>query len=159
MGFLKRNRLSVLVALCTVFLAGLPVLASEADLPIPDFKDGNYYLLLAGILVCLLGMLFGVYEFLSVKKLKAHKSMLAMGETIFNTCKTYLIQQGKFLIILDFHRNLHCLLFRFSSSECRRRCGHDSCVVGHRNTRFVRCRMVRYQDEYACQHPDGLCFT
>lgn len=41
MGFLKRNRLSVLVALCTVFLAGLPVLASEADLPIPDFKDGT----------------------------------------------------------------------------------------------------------------------
>ena len=45
-------------------------------------------------------MVFGFYQFLKVKKIKAHKSMLDVSQIIFETCKTYLIQQGKFLAIL-----------------------------------------------------------
>jgi K(+)-stimulated pyrophosphate-energized sodium pump len=53
-----------------------------------------------GFLICLLGLIFGLYQFLKVKNLKAHQSMLDVSKIIFETCKTYLIQQGKFLIYL-----------------------------------------------------------
>jgi K(+)-stimulated pyrophosphate-energized sodium pump len=112
MGFFTRGRILTLMASVAVFFASLPVFASEADLKIPDFQGGNFYLLLAGIAVCLLGMLFGLYEFMNVKKLKAHKSMTSMGETIFNTCRTYLVQQGKFLIILEIFIG-SCIIFYF----------------------------------------------
>ncbi len=73
--------------------------ASEADLVIPDL--GHYHnLLLWGFLVTILGMLFGLYQFLKVKKLPAYKSMQEVGRVIYSTCKTYLVQQGKFLLIL-----------------------------------------------------------
>jgi K(+)-stimulated pyrophosphate-energized sodium pump len=48
-----------------------------------------------------LGLVFGLYQYVKVKNIKAHKSMLEIGHVIFETCKTYLIQQGKFLIILE----------------------------------------------------------
>ena len=57
-------------------------------------------MLVCGIVVCLLGLGFGIYQFLAVKKLPAHKSMLEVSQVIFETCKTYLLQQGKFLLIL-----------------------------------------------------------
>ena len=53
-----------------------------------------------GLLVCVLGLAFGVYQFLKVRNLKAHSSMLDVAQIIFETCKTYLQQQGKFLGIL-----------------------------------------------------------
>lgn len=74
--------------------------ASEADLKIPEFSAHQNSLLVAGIFVCLLGLAFGFWQFFSVKKLPAHQSMLNVSQIIFETCKTYLLQQGKFLIIL-----------------------------------------------------------
>jgi Inorganic pyrophosphatase len=74
--------------------------ASEADLKVPNLAPEQNNLLYIGLGVCLLGLLFGFYQFLKVKKIKAHKSMLDVSNTIFETCKTYLIQQGKFLLIL-----------------------------------------------------------
>ncbi|MEN6350567.1 MAG: hypothetical protein ABFD08_14375, partial [Syntrophomonas sp.] len=50
-------------------------LASEANLVIPELSKGQNSLLLYGILVCVLGMLFGLYQFMKVKKLEAHQSM------------------------------------------------------------------------------------
>ena len=81
---------------------GLPFLsaASEADLKIPELTSGQNNLLLFGFLICLLGMLFGYYQYRKVSRLKAHRSMLDVAKVIFETCKTYLIQQGKFLVIL-----------------------------------------------------------
>ncbi|MBP7497543.1 MAG: sodium-translocating pyrophosphatase [Bacteroidales bacterium] len=82
--------------------------SSEVNLKIPDLKS-NYFenlgidgwsLLFYGIIIILLGMLFGFYQFMSIKKLPAHKSMLNVSNTIYETCKTYLLQQGKFLLIL-----------------------------------------------------------
>lgn len=88
----------------------LPVLsfASEADLEIPDLS-GSYFpsigidgwtLLLYGIGIIILGLAFGLLQFTKIKKLKAHKSMLDVANIIYTTCKTYLLQQGKFLMIL-----------------------------------------------------------
>ena len=97
--FFKTTFLS-LSALLTVILTPSAVFASEADLRIPELAPEQNLLLLIGLGICLLGMLFGLYQFFRVKKLKAHASMLDVSKIIFETCKTYLIQQGKFIIIL-----------------------------------------------------------
>ncbi len=73
--------------------------AGEANLVVPDaIKDQN--ILYWGFLITFAGFLFGLYQFLRVRKIKAHKSMLDVANVIFETAKTYLIQQGKFLAIL-----------------------------------------------------------
>ncbi|MBU9888448.1 MAG: sodium-translocating pyrophosphatase [Candidatus Omnitrophica bacterium] len=83
--------------------------ASEADLKIPDLHEGRFSLfggltgfqiLLYGALVILGTVGVSFFQFLKVKSLPAHKSMLDVAETIFQTCKTYLKQQIKFLAIL-----------------------------------------------------------
>ena len=63
-------------------------------------NNSQQTILLWGFAVCFLGILFGLYQFIKVKNLKAHQSMLDVAQIIFETCKTYLIQQGKLLIIL-----------------------------------------------------------
>src|SRR3989339_2074321 len=82
-------------------LSAVPALASEADLAIPRLRDDQNSLLMYGFLVCFLGLIFGGYQYFKVKKLRAHQSMLDVSNIIFETCKTYLIQQGKFLILLE----------------------------------------------------------
>ena len=73
--------------------------ASEADLVIPDgIKSEN--ILYWGFLITFAGFLFGLYQFMKVKKIRAHQSMLDVAQVIYETGKTYLIQQGKFLAIL-----------------------------------------------------------
>jgi K(+)-stimulated pyrophosphate-energized sodium pump len=81
-------------------LPSLSVYAGEANLKIPVLNDSQQTILLWGFVVCFLGVLFGLYQFLKVKKLKAHQSMLDIAQIIFETCKTYLVQQGKLLIVL-----------------------------------------------------------
>ncbi len=73
--------------------------ASEADLKIPDTIK-NESILYLGFVVTVLGMLFGLYKFMQVKKLPAHKAMLEIAGVIYSTCSAYLKQQGKFLAIL-----------------------------------------------------------
>ncbi len=73
--------------------------ASEADLVIPaGVKEQP--ILYWGFLITLAGLLFGFYQFTVVKKIRAHKSMLEVANVIYETGKTYLVQQGKFLAIL-----------------------------------------------------------
>jgi K(+)-stimulated pyrophosphate-energized sodium pump len=74
----------------------------EAALIVPRFLDSpyNFWLLVVGLGICVLGLAFGVYQYLRVKKLGVYTSMLDIGNLIFETCKTYLIKQGKFLIYL-----------------------------------------------------------
>jgi len=88
--------------LLMVAALALPALtwASEADLKIPDLTPGQNHLLMWGFVICVLGLIFGFFQFLKVKKLGAHRSMLEVSNVIFETCKTYLLQQGKFLIWL-----------------------------------------------------------
>ena len=86
--------------------------ASEADLKIPELGVSQNHLLLFGFAICLIGLLFGYYQYSRVRRLKAHQSMLDVAKVIFETCKTYLIQQGKFLLVLFVIIGL-CIAFYF----------------------------------------------
>ena len=92
-------------ALMALFITSIaPAFASEADLVVPSIKSispNSYILLLIGLGISVFGLCFGLWKFLEVKKLDVHSAMAAVGNTIFETCKTYLIQQGKFLLALE----------------------------------------------------------
>jgi len=78
----------------------------EASLIVPDLSTVEFFginarlLLGIGLIVCLLGLAFGLFNYLRVKNLPVHKSMREISELIYETCKTYLVTQGKFLLIL-----------------------------------------------------------
>jgi K(+)-stimulated pyrophosphate-energized sodium pump len=83
--------------------------AGEADIHIPDLKQVRFdglgdvsgtMLMHGGLAICLLGMIFGLYQYFQTKALPVHESMASVSETIWETCKTYLFTQGKFLAIL-----------------------------------------------------------
>jgi K(+)-stimulated pyrophosphate-energized sodium pump len=102
--------LAVCAALATWLLAPLAALASEANLVMPKLDVeftilGSTYagtsILWSGVVVGVLGIAFGLYEYLKIKGLPAHKTMLDVSELIYSTCRTYLLQQGKFLAILQ----------------------------------------------------------
>ena len=105
-----------LTALFGVLLAGIsPAFASEADLVVPKIQAVNpdfFTYLLIGIAISVAGLVFGFVEFLRIKKLDVHSCMAEVGNTIFETCKTYLIQQGKFLFVLEVLIGL-CIAFYF----------------------------------------------
>ena len=86
-----------LMALLAAMLMGIsPALASEADLVVPSIHSispCSYKLLLVGLGISVIGLIFGLIEFLKIKKLEVHKAMDDVGNTIFETCKTYLVQQ------------------------------------------------------------------
>jgi K(+)-stimulated pyrophosphate-energized sodium pump len=79
----------------------------EAALVLPDLSQVDFRginartLLTAGIGVCVLGLLFGWVIYRNVRNLPVHRSMLEISELIYETCKTYLITQGKFILILE----------------------------------------------------------
>ncbi|MFZ2499625.1 MAG: sodium-translocating pyrophosphatase [Methanosarcina sp.] len=105
MEIINKNRMGKamvegLFSLAMLSLTPAIAAASEANLKIPNLSQGQNNLLLYGIVVCVLGMLFGFYQFIKVKKIRAHQSMLDVADIIYETCKTYLIQQGKLLCIL-----------------------------------------------------------
>jgi K(+)-stimulated pyrophosphate-energized sodium pump len=102
--------LSLVMAALAVLILPLRAFASELDLEIPAIDTtyqlfGNavsgHTLLLLGIGVCVLGMAFGLLMFSQVKRMPAHKSMLDVSNIIYETCKTYLLQQGLLLIVLE----------------------------------------------------------
>lgn len=88
-----------IISLLTILLAPVLAMASEADLKVPDAIKSES-ILYVGFVICALGLLFGLYQFMKVKKLPAHKAMLDVSEVIYKTCSAYLKQQGKFLAIL-----------------------------------------------------------
>lgn len=110
---------AMLAALFTLLFVVSPAFAGEASLVVPNIQaasPSSFNLLLIGIGVSVIGVVFGFIEFLKVRKIKAHESMTDVGDTIFQTCKTYLIQQGKFLIALEVLIGL-CIAFYFGVLE------------------------------------------
>ena len=99
-----------ILLLAFAFLLSLNSFASEADLKIPDLKTVSFdvqgnsvngmLLLYIGLGVCVLGILFGWVQYLQTKAMEVHASMRAVSNLIWETCKTYLFQQGKFLLLL-----------------------------------------------------------
>src|SRR5690348_4812410 len=80
--------------------------AGEANLKLPDFTTVNFLgvsghsLLLWGILFCFFGLLFGLVMYKRLTNLPVHRAMGDISSLIWETCKTYLVQQGKFLFLL-----------------------------------------------------------
>jgi K(+)-stimulated pyrophosphate-energized sodium pump len=80
----------------------------EAALKLPDLRSVRFFhdainghnLLLIGILFCIFGLLFGLAIYTHLKNLPVHRAMLEISELIYETCKTYLTTQGKFILIL-----------------------------------------------------------
>ncbi len=157
----KRSTLTACVIAIIALLFATPILASEADLVIPELNADQKNLFNIGFFVCFLGMAFGLMMYKKVKALPSHKSMLDVAEIIFQTCSTYLIQQGKLLLILfAFHRGMYFLLLSaFLSHMSTGNVLLILCMDGRRYPRVLRCGLVRYQDEHPGQQPHGLCFA
>jgi K(+)-stimulated pyrophosphate-energized sodium pump len=84
-----------------------PEAGGEANLRLPDLSTVNFLgmdghkLLTIGILFCVFGLIFGMVIYMRLKNLPVHKAMLEISELIYETCKTYLLTQGKFLLLLE----------------------------------------------------------
>jgi K(+)-stimulated pyrophosphate-energized sodium pump len=78
----------------------------EVNIRLPDLNQGDFLgftgheILLSGLLVCVLGLLFGLWSYNRVRNLPVHQSMAEISELIYETCKAYMIQQGKLLLVL-----------------------------------------------------------
>ena len=101
-----RTQTWMIVAGLLILLNAPLAMAGEADLVLPDLSSQTFMgidghsLLLGGLVVCVLGMLFGLVQYTAIRKLPVHASMREISELIYATCKTYLITQGKFIFIL-----------------------------------------------------------
>lgn len=106
MKHLKR----ALLLLFTTLFTGVSSFASEADIAIPDLHQGTFHIfgntitswdfLFYGALIICVTLGISLLFFFKIKKLRAHHSMLKVSEIIYQTCRTYLLQQGKFLLML-----------------------------------------------------------
>jgi len=78
----------------------------EVNLKLPDLNQGDFLgytghtILLSGLVVCVLGLLFGILSYANVKRMPVHKAMADVSALIYETCKAYLFQQGRFLLRL-----------------------------------------------------------
>src|SRR5262245_43337168 len=104
-----RRGLTCLLTILFLTAAAGTLCASEADLAIPDLHQGTFkslggmsawnVLAIGALVICgTLGI--SLYQYFQIKKQPAHKSMLDVAEIIYQTCQAYLIQQGKFLLML-----------------------------------------------------------
>src|SRR5580692_6329833 len=80
----------------------------EINLVVPDLTQATFLngiggrtLLMGGLIIAVLGMLFGLFIYQKLRKMPVHSSMLEISELIYETCKTYMLTQGKFLMILE----------------------------------------------------------
>jgi K(+)-stimulated pyrophosphate-energized sodium pump len=110
----SRRAKQLLFTLSLLIINSLTILAQEhkgggeASLVLPDLSQvtflggvNGHTLLLVGLVVSALGMVFGLMIYTQLKNMPVHKSMLEISELIYETCKTYLITQGKFILILE----------------------------------------------------------
>jgi len=115
-SFLTSSAKPLLLAAMILLALTAPVMAQpehkpggEANLVLPDLNSATFFgdavgghdLLMVGLIVCALGLGFGLMMYSRLKNMPVHKSMLEVSELIYSTCKTYLETQGKFLLILE----------------------------------------------------------
>ena len=104
----KRSIWTFLLSSLMFLLMAGAAFAGEADIKLPDLTQVSFLggalagmtILNVGLIICVIGMIFGIIQYVQTKNLPAHKAMLDVSQTIWETCKTYLFQQGKFLIAL-----------------------------------------------------------
>src|SRR4051812_26223482 len=102
---MRKNRL-----LCGLILISCPgaLHAGEAEIHLPPLQTVSFFgerlsgmaVLYGGIAVCIIGALFGVFQYRQTRALPSHRSMREVSRLIWETCKTYMWQQGKFLALL-----------------------------------------------------------
>ena len=106
MGKGKQTVFSFLTAMAIMLFLMVPVaFAGEADIKLPDLSQVSFMggalsgmlILNLGLVICVIGMIFGWMQYSQTKNLPAHQAMLDVSQTIWETCKTYVLQQGKFL--------------------------------------------------------------
>jgi K(+)-stimulated pyrophosphate-energized sodium pump len=104
---MKRALFLVLVTLSLVATFQVPAFAqSEIELELPDLNQAIFFgipggtLLTGGLVISALGLIFGLIIYQRLRKMPVHASMLEISELIYETCKTYLLTQGRFLMIL-----------------------------------------------------------
>ena len=112
------RRVKPLFLLALFVLAGAPVWAQgEAELKLPDLSTALFQgingraILMGGLVVAVLGLVFGLLMYKHLRNLPVHESMLEISELIYETCKTYLLTQGKFLLILEIFIGAIILLY------------------------------------------------
>ena len=102
----KQSVLSFLTVMAIMLFLMVPMaFAGEADIKLPDLSQVSFMggalsgmmILNLGLIVCAIGMVFGWMQYTQTKSLPAHQAMLDVSATIWETCKTYVLQQGKFL--------------------------------------------------------------
>jgi len=113
-GVIRFAGVRTLLALAALFSVGVetamaqPEAGGEAALKLPDLRDVSFLngridghnLLLIGILFCIFGLGFGLAIYMRLKNLPVHRAMREISELIYETCKTYLVTQGKFILVL-----------------------------------------------------------
>jgi K(+)-stimulated pyrophosphate-energized sodium pump len=106
-SFVERKSLKLaLMAALVIVASAAPAFASEAELVLPDLASVSFFgmtgrtLLFLGLFVCAAGALFGMVFYKQLRDMPVHKSMLEVSELIYETCKTYLQTQGRFIMLL-----------------------------------------------------------
>ena len=102
----KRSLWTFLLSGIIFLLLAGTAFAGEADIKLPDLTNIVFLggalkgitILNIGLFICVIGVIFGLIQYVQTKNLPAHQSMLDVSKTIWETCKTYLFQQGKFLV-------------------------------------------------------------
>ncbi|HEV7680887.1 MAG TPA: sodium-translocating pyrophosphatase [Pyrinomonadaceae bacterium] len=120
---IRRGGLTLVAALAGLAASAAPAFGQshaggEANLILPDLADVTFFgginghnLLLVGLVVCMLGLLFGLGIYMNLKKLPVHRAMREISELIYETCKTYLVTQGKFILILEIFIGIIIILY------------------------------------------------
>ena len=102
----KMSAVAALLTLLSGAAASAQEAGGEANLKVPDLSQVTFLgmdghkLLLFGIVFCVFGLIFGLAIYSRLKGMPVHKSMRDISELIYETCKTYLFTQGKFLVFL-----------------------------------------------------------
>jgi K(+)-stimulated pyrophosphate-energized sodium pump len=113
-GALLKRQYRIVVALMGLLLPAFAAAqdhagGGEANLTLPDLKSvvfehffglNGHALLTIGLLFCVGGLLFGLAIYVQLKNLPVHRTMLEISDLIYETCKTYLVTQGKFILLL-----------------------------------------------------------
>ena len=104
---MKRFLIQASAAALMVLVGVSSAAASEAELVLPDLSQVSFLgmtgraLLMVGLVVSFAGGAFGIVTFMKLRNLPVHRSMRDVSELIYETCKTYLITQGKFILLLE----------------------------------------------------------
>ncbi len=141
-----------------------PEATGEANLKLPDMDSVKFLngtsgrtLLEIGLIFCAFGGLFGLIIYMQLKNAPVHRSMREISELIYETCKTYLVTQGKFILILEaFIAVVIVLYFGVLEHLAANRVDHHSAVQPGGNRGQLRCGVVRYSHQYFRQLAHGI---